>query len=632
MLNKFKINDQFWSPYQSLIKDVVIPFQKSVLSDEIENIEKSHAIENFRICAGESNGEFYGMVFQDSDVAKWLEAVSYSLAIEKNPQLEEEVDSVIALVGKAQQPDGYLNTYFTIKEPYHRWQNLQEGHELYCAGHMIEAGVAHFEATGKTTLLDIVKKNANNICDTFGKNKRRGFPGHPEIELALVRLYHATGEKKYLDLAVYFINERGTSPNLFAEEKSNRDWSIWNSDPNDMQYTQNHMPVREQKNAVGHAVRAVYLYTAMADLVIETGDKSLYNACEVLWENITNKKMYITGGIGSTVEGEAFSLDYDLPNDSVYAETCASIGLIFFAEKMLKLSANSKYSDIMERALYNCVIAGMSLDGKKFFYTNPLEVNPEYASKTSIRKHICSERPNWFGCACCPPNVARLISSLDKYAWTEADDTIFSHLFIGGEIDLSDGKGLKIKTITDYPYKGMVTYNILTVNQQTDTTVAIRIPNWSKNYVITVNGEIFNGNRKDGYVYIKRKFLNNDKIVLSLDMTPRKVYSNLKVSGNSNCLAIQRGPFVYCIEGVDNGGELSNLRIVKDGEIAEKDFDNKLLGGIIPIEFDGVKLSNDNSLYTFSKPKSEAFTITAVPYYAWGNRGKNQMRVWICER
>ncbi|MBE3115482.1 MAG: glycoside hydrolase family 127 protein, partial [Actinobacteria bacterium] len=374
---RVKINDRFWGKYIDLIKNVVIPYQWDVLNNCVNDTEPSHAIKNFKIAAGLSQGEFYGYVFQDSDVAKWLEAAGFILAINQDPELEGKADEIIDIIAKAQQDDGYLNTYFTIKEPDKRWTNIRDCHELYCAGHMIEAAVSYFEATGKRKLLDVVCRFADYIEAVFGvePGKKRGYPGHPEIELALVKLYKITDKEKYLALAKYFIDERGKDPNYFnkeAEAKGEKADKIWGR--LGLRYYQAHIPVRSQTTAEGHSVRAVYLYSGMADVAIETGDQTLIKACKKLWRNIVSKRMYITGGIGSTSCGESFTFDYDLPNDTIYAETCASIGLVFFAHRMLRMDVNNTYSDIIEKALYNSVISGISLDGKKFFYVNPLEV------------------------------------------------------------------------------------------------------------------------------------------------------------------------------------------------------------------------------------------------------------------
>lgn len=340
-VKQVNIQDEFWSKIQKRMIDTVIPFQEKVLNDEVPGVEKSHAIENFRIAAGLSEGEFYGMVFQDSDVAKWLEGVAYSLAVYPDEDLEKRADEIIDVIEKAQQPDGYLNTYFTIKEPEHRWQNLQECHELYCAGHMMEAAAAYYQTTGKDKLLRVMERMADHIIDRFGEGKERGIPGHQEVEIGLMKLYRVTGKEKYKEMARYFLEERGKNPNFFYGEKVKRGWQHWGQyslEPLDATYNQSHATIYEQDKAVGHSVRAVYMYTAMADLAGEDNDEKLYAACRKLWDNIVKQRMYITGGIGSTVEGEAFSVDYDLPNDMAYAETCASIAMVFLQRECWKQS------------------------------------------------------------------------------------------------------------------------------------------------------------------------------------------------------------------------------------------------------------------------------------------------------
>jgi uncharacterized protein len=630
----FKINDQFWSPYQKLVREEVIPYQHAMLEDQIPDAEKSHAVENFRIAAGVKEGEFYGMVFQDSDVAKWIEACSFSLMNSPDPKLEATVDEIIDLIDKAQLDDGYLNTFFTLKEPTCRWTNLQEGHELYCAGHMIEAAVAYYDATGKDQLLKVMSRMADHIDNRFGKGKVRGFAGHPEIELALMKLYRATKEERYLRLCEYFINERGTEPNYFQEEKDRRGWTVWNSDPLDVNYTQNYAPVREQKDAVGHSVRAVYLYTGMADLAGELDDKELQAACENLWDSITKRRMYITGGIGSTVIGEAFTEDYDLPNDTVYAETCASIGLIFFAQKMLELSPKGEYADVMERALYNTVLAGMAQDGKRFFYVNPLEVTPGISGVAQTLRHSLPERPKWFGCACCPPNVARMISSLEQYSWSENNSTVFSHLYIGGEADFTKTKGCRIITETEYPYDDSVKYRVIPDEASVQFTLALRIPGWSD---LSKTNLVFNGERldlasvlKDGYAYIDHNFTAKDEITLELDLTPYRVYANTLVRQNEGCVALQRGPLVYSFEGVDHDGDVHSLRLAKESEITVSVVKTEL-GNLHTLTIPGYRMRSASGLYSTSRPKAIPYTLTAVPYYLWGNRGLNQMRVWMPE-
>ena len=633
-IKKFQITDSFWSSYRRLIREEVIPYQHAMLEDRIPDADKSHAIENFRIAAGLAEGEFYGMVFQDSDVAKWIEACAYSLMKVPDDKLEATVDEIIGYIEKAQQEDGYLNTFFTLKEPEKRWTNLQEGHELYCAGHMMEAAVAYDQATGKDRLLKVVTRMADHIDRRFGKDKVRGIPGHPEVELALMKLYRATGEERYLKLCEYFINERGTQPNYFLEEQRRRDWSVWNSNANDVNYTQNYAPVRAQKDAVGHSVRAVYLYTGMADLAGELGDEELKKACEALWNSITEHRMYVTGGIGSTAMGEAFTEDYDLPNDTVYAETCASIGLIFFAQKMLELNSKGEYADIMERALYNTVLAGMSQDGLRFFYVNPLEVTPGISGTAVTHRHVLPERPKWFGCACCPPNVARMISSLELYTWSENKSTVFSNLFIGGEADFTATKGCRIITETAYPYDGSVTYKVMTDGTDKALTLAVRIPGWSDltKTRLSHNGIVLElpSIMKDGYAYINKTFRSGDEILLTLDMTPYRIYSNTKVHKNEGLAALQYGPLVYCIEGVDNDGDVHSLRLKKDGNIHIIE-DKTLFRGIKKLVIEGYRMKAETTLYSKNRPVAEPVEMIAVPYYIWGNRGLNQMRVWIPE-
>lgn len=650
---QFQITDMFWGRYQKLVRETVIPYQEQALKDMIPDAEKSHAIENFRLAAqviatGKCDEEFYGMVFQDSDVAKWIEAAAYSLALAPDHELENRVDEIIALIGSAQHKDGYLNTYFTVKEPDKRWTNLQEAHELYCAGHMIEAAVAYYECTGKRELLDIMIRMADNIYEHFITQKAEGYPGHPEIELALMRLYRATSDKKYLELAKHFVDVRGVDSDYFCKEAEKRDWMVWSRAAGDKEYAQNHLPVREQKDAVGHAVRAVYLYTAMADLAAECGDDTLKQACRRLWDSITEKRMYVTGGIGSTNIGEAFTKDYNLPNDTAYAETCASIGLIFFARKLLELEVRGDYADVMERALYNCVLAGMQLDGRRFFYVNPLEVIPGISGEAVTHRHALPERPKWFGCACCPPNVARLIGSIGRYAWSENDDTVFSHLYIGGKIDVTNSKNAVISVATNYPYESTVAYRIEPARKgEAEFTLAVRIPAWSRNTMVIFNKSvIYHENKiqafsrealdtevlfRDGYLYITKKFTAEDRIQVNLDMEPKKLFAHSSVSADSERVALQCGPFVYCVEGEDNNGDVLGLRIKRDAEPVLRPYDRELLSGIAFMEIEGFRIESTEELYSMERPKETPVTIKAVPYYVWGNRGLNEMRVWLPE-
>lgn len=636
LLKQFTVADSFWEKYEALLTDVVIPYQEKALRDEIPDAAKSHAVENYEQAArvletGRCDEEFYGMVFQDSDLAKWIEAAAYSLVQKPDPELEQRVDDIISLIGRAQHEDGYLNTYFTVKEPDKRWTNLQEAHELYCAGHMIEAAVAYYESTGKTSLLDIMKRMADHIYKHFIEEGAPGYPGHPEIELALMRLYRVTGDERYLELSRHFVDVRGVDPEYFAKEKEARGWDEFGMDPKDKEYAQNQAPVREQKEAVGHSVRAVYLYTAMADQAATTGDESLIKACETLWNNISRKRMYITGGIGSTAMGEAFTKDYNLPNDTAYCETCASIGLIFFARKMLDLSVDSRYSDVMERALYNTVLAGMQLDGKRFFYVNPLEVIPGISGEAVTHRHDLPVRPKWFGCACCPPNVSRTVTSIAKYAWGVKDHTVYSHLYTGGTLDLTEELGAKVVVTTGYPYEGSVKYQVIPGAENVELTLAIRIPGWSENTKLLINGEKTAIEAVKGYVYITKAFTAEDCVELVLDMEPKRFYANTDVASDSGAVAFQRGPLVYCVEGVDNDGDVLSLRAAKNGSVTMRPYDAELLSGTRVMEIEGYRLQKGEALYSMARPEAVPCTLKAVPYYTWANRGLNQMRVWIPE-
>ena len=636
LIKRFKIEDVFFGRYERLVKENVLPYQEKALNDMIEGAEKSHCIENFRMAAqmlkdGRCDGEFYGMVFQDSDIAKWLEGAAYSLLMYPDAELEKRCDEVIELIGSAQHEDGYLNTYFTVKEPEKRWTNLCEAHELYCAGHMIEAAVAYAECTGKKRLLEIMCKMADHIYEHFITEGAQGYSGHPEIELALMRLYRCTGNEKYKELAIHFINVRGVDTNYYVREREKCQWTVWGNNPWDTEYNQSHAPVREQDKAVGHAVRAVYLYSGMADAARESGDETLTAACKRLWDNITGCRMYVTGAIGSAYEGEAFTQDYHLPNNSAYGETCASIGLIFFAGRMLRLEHDGRYADVMERALYNCVLAGMELDGTKFFYVNPLEVLPGISGKARSHPHTLPVRPKWFSCACCPPNVARLLPSVAEYAWTVEDSTVYSNLFIGGTLDLGDKLGGKIVMKSGLPYDGRVRYAFETSLGSMNMTLAIRMPDWSAKTRINKNGSPAEYSVRSGYAYIEGEFTDSDVIDVEFDMTVKRVYANVNVSDDSNKTALQRGPLVYCAEGADNDGDVLSLCIKSDGEIKVGEYMPDELCGVRKLYAEGFKTVKDNGLYSYIRPKRIHCEITMIPYYAWSNRGLNQMRVWLPE-
>ncbi|MEK3733040.1 MULTISPECIES: glycoside hydrolase family 127 protein [Paenibacillus] len=640
-LQQVKLDDPFWSQYVKLVREVVIPYQYEALHDRIPGVEPSHAIANLRIAAGRAQGEFGGFVFQDSDLAKWMEAAAYSIAVHPDADLENKVDEIIDMIEEAQQPDGYFNTYFTIKEPQKRWTNLTDCHELYCAGHLMEAAVAYYQATGKRKLLDIVCRFADYIDAVFGpeEGKIHGFDGHQEIELALVKLYEVTGEERYLKLSQYFIDQRGTEPHFFLEEWERRGRTSFfsrTSAPPHLDYYQSHIPVREQREAVGHSVRAVYMYTAMADLAARTNDAQLLEACQALWRNIVHKQMYVTGGIGSTHHGEAFTFDYDLPNDTVYSETCASIGLIFFARRMLQLFPNSEYADVMERALYNTVIGSMAKDGRHFFYVNPLEVWPDASRKNPGKHHIKPVRPGWFACACCPPNVARLMSSLGEYVYTSSSDTLFTHLYIGGEANVNFGDvPVKVVQNSDLPWGSSVSMTVQP-EQETEWTIAVRIPGWSRGQaVLRVNGEEMDLNAvvKDGYAYLRRVWADGDTLSLELSTAVQVLRSHPHLRANAGKVAIQRGPIVYCLESVDHGAPVSSILLASEPNLKAQ-FHPDLLGGATVIEGEGWLEESDDwkdDLYRASAKKLRPVTIKAIPYYLWGNRGENEMAVWIRE-
>ena len=647
-LKNIKITGGFWQEKQKLIEEVVIPYQEAILRDEIPGAPRSHAIENFRIAAGESTGEFEGMPFQDTDVAKWLEASAYVLSNHPDPELEKRTDEMIRLIGKAQEEDGYLDTFYTLCG-LKRWSNLREHHELYSAGHMIEAAVAYYQATGKGSLLKIMEKNADLLCATFGKDKLRGYSGHPEIELALIKLYHTTGKRKYLELAQYFLDERGTQPEIFQSEMdsfgpveedalrideyvSQKTLARLRYDEfNGNTYMQAHAPVRMQKKAAGHAVRALYLYTGMADLASEIDDPELTRACHTLWNNVVNTQMYVTGGVGATEVGEAFGIDYELPNDTVYAETCASIALMMFANRMLEIEPVGEYADIIEKELYNGMLSGMSLDGKGFFYVNPLEVIPGVSGSFPGHKHVLPRRFTWHRCACCPPNLARTIASLGSYAMSGNADTAFVHLYMDAEADLQVGSGIKLTTQTQYPWEGVVKITLQPVREDEELRLALRIPGWCHDYKVFVNGEEIFADPEKGYLYITRCWRSGDEVVLDMKMPVRRLYANTRVRQDAGCVALARGPVIYCLEEADNGAELSELCLPREAAPAARRVRDEQLGDIVEIRVEGQRVSGDGALYSETPPAVLPAQIRAIPYYAWCNRAEGGMRVWIRE-
>jgi len=633
-LNEVKITGQFWAKFQELVRTQVIPYQWDALNDRIEGAEPSYCMRNFRIAAGKEQGEFGGMVFQDSDFAKWIEAVGYSLMIHPDSDLEKLADEAIDDVVAAQQQDGYLDTYYIINGLEKRFTNLMSNHELYCLGHLLEGGIAYYQATGKDKLLKALIKYVDLVDSLFGyeNGKTRGYPGHQEIELALVKLYHITKDEKHLKLAKYFIDERGQKPLFFDEERKKYDnFFYWEDSLFQFDYYQAGTPVREQQHAIGHSVRALYMYAGMADVAREAGDETLMEACHRLWNDTTRRQMYVTGGVGSSRYGEAFTFGYDLPNDTVYNETCASIALVFFAQRMFNIKPKSEYTDIMELCLYNGIISGMSVDGKNFFYVNPLEVLPEASKKDQLKKHVEIERPKWFGCSCCPPNLARLIPSLGAYAYSKSNDTFYLNLFAEGmaQTELDGGK-FGVEVTTNYPWDETV--NIKVVEVTPNAVFAVRIPGWCKDYSVAVDGATATYDMQDGYAYFKG-LKAGQSIDLIIKMPVTVLEANPRIRENLGKVAVKRGPIVYCIEGADNGDDLHRVHLPVDASFKAK-FDPNFFSGAVLIESTGKKLKQDkwcpDNLYSEAGICDfEDISLKWIPYYLWANRGENEMTVWV---
>ncbi|MBK8136231.1 MAG: glycoside hydrolase family 127 protein [Chloroflexi bacterium] len=580
-------------------------------------------------------------IFWDSDTGKWLEAIGYSLTTHPDPELEREADRVIDLIAAAQQPDGYLNIFFTAVEPENRWRNLRDWHELYDAGHLIEGALAYYGATGKRKLLDVMERYVEHIDQRFGprEGQRHGYCGHPEVEMALVRLYRATGSVTALNLAKYFVDERGRQPHYFdleARERGDDPAKFWATT---YRYCQAHVPVREQKAATGHSVRASYLYSAVADLFAETGDQSLLDASRAIWDDLTAHQMYITSGIGPAHANEGFTFAYDLPNETAYAETCASIALVFWAQRMFNVDPDSKYIDVMERALYNNVLAGVSFEGDRFFYANPLasfpSVNPfERFSGINTAQHY--RRSEWFDCACCPPNLARLIASVGSYFYSVGNQTAFVHLYGTSRATLKLGaKPFEVEQVTNYPWDGDVKLQ-LKLEQPGEFTLALRIPGWARSFGLTVNGVEHTLAPVRGYVHVRREWHDGDTLMLTLPMPVERMVANPAVRQDAGCVALQRGPVVYCLEEADNGPELANVVIPRHASL-HADYDESLLGGVSVIRGEAVRVQPAAWTDGLYKPQygleydDMPITFQAIPYSLWANRQPGEMRVWVRE-
>lgn len=605
---------------------VTLRKQWEALNDRIAGAAPSHAVRNFRIAAGDEEGEYDGLWFQDSDVAKWLEAACYRVSFAPDELLSSAIDELVDLYERVQEVDGYLHTYHQLTPGAERWSNLRDLHELYCAGHFIEAAVAHYDATGSSRLLSVAQKLADLLCRTFGNspNQIKAYPGHPELELALVKLARASGKTSYLDLADFFVRERGSEPHYFAEEAKRRGetklpvWAYYD----DQAYWQAHVPVVNQTEPRGHAVRAMYLFAAVADLARETGAVDLAESGERLWDEMVAKHLYVIGGVGADGPGgENFSEPYDLPDDRAYAETCAAIGLIMWARRLLDLRLDARFTDVMERALYNNVLAGLSQDACHYFYVNPLAVNPGETRRRYDCKMVKTQRVPWFGCACCPPNVARLLSSLGQYAVSQIDGGLALHLF--APMELGHG-GWKLRVVTNYPWSGSIKIEVLDGPPE-PATLAIR----HATAVWRVNESPVTIEPKNGYLYVSRAWRTGDTLTADIPLPVERVRAHPFVTSAAGRVALQRGPVVYAVEQADHGAGLSSFGIESDAEI-QAEWDPNWGGGITVLKGQGVRESASDQLYqTAGLSRLETLPLRAIPYAWWGNRGEGEMRIWI---
>lgn len=606
------INDDFWAPRIETNRKVSIP-------SAFRECEKNGRFDNFAIAGGLKKGEHRGdFSFDDTDPYKVIEGASYSLAVEYDPRLDAYLDSVINLIAAAQEPDGYLTTCVTNKCERlsgwwgtHRWEKINS-HELYNSGHLYEAAVAHYLATGKRSLLDVAIKNADLVCDTFGYGEGQiKYPsGHPIIEMALAKLYKVTGDEKYLKQAKYFVDEAGRLSN--GRKPS--------------QYSQDHKPILEQDEIVGHAVRAGYLFSGVADVAALTNDTAYFNAITRIWDNMASRKLYITGGIGSRAQGEGFGPDYELNNHTAYCETCAAIANVYWNYRMFLATGDAKYADVYERALYNGVLSGVSLSGDRFFYDNPLE---------SMGEH---ERQPWFGCACCPGNVTRFMASVPQYMYATQGDDVLVNLYIAGDADIvTDNNNVRLTQTTSYPWQGDISIAVEPEKEE-EFAIRLRIPGWAQDapvptdlysftnrpsapYEVKVNGKKADVLSGDGYATLKRRWKKGDTVQLSLPMDVRRVKANDNVEDDRGRLALQRGPVVYCLEGKDQPDSLVFDKYLPDGVVFEEKFEPTLLNGVMTLTATGRKVLRDGG--------EEDVALKAIPYCTWCNRGADQMEIWI---
>jgi DUF1680 family protein len=616
-LSDVRLLDDLLEPRRRVNHETTLPSQYDLL-------EQTGRLDNFRRAAGKIDVPFSGVYFNDSDVYKWLEAAAWTLASDPDPELERMVNVAIGEIEHAQQPDGYLNTYFALGRESERWTDLTNKHEMYCAGHLIQAAVAHHRATGSERLLHVARRFADHICDTFGpeeEGKRLGTDGHEEIEMALVELYRDTGDRTYLDQATFFLDVRGHG--LLG----GRTYHGTHGLPGGREYYQDHEPLRDMHEMVGHAVRAVYLNSGAADLYAETGDPTLLEALERLWHNMTTRKMYVSGGIGSRYEDEAFGEDYELPNARAYAETCAAIGSVMWNWRMLAIDGDARYADLLEHTLYNAALPGLSLDGQSYFYQNPLSDSGAH------------RRSSWFGVACCPPNVARLLGSLPGYFYGVSDDGVWVHLYAEGraEVHLSDDRTVGLRQRTQYPWGGDVT---IAVDDEGDFSLRLRIPAWcEEGAAISINGEPLDVSVSPGsYAEIRRTWRPGDRVRLALPLPIRYEESHPYVAENAGRVALMRGPLLYCVEQVDNPGlDLRDIVLPDDASFSVQSRPD-LLGGVAVLETLAEIVPPDEvwseRLYRRTRPctaepQDTTAKVTAIPYYAWANRDPGPMRVWL---
>jgi DUF1680 family protein len=628
------LSDNFWLPRIRINQMVTIPAS-------FERCEKTGRVNNFVMAAARS-GKFCTIYpFDDTDIYKTLEGASYSLSLFPDPKLEAYMDSLIAIVAKAQEPDGYLYTARTI-DPQHphewsgdkRWMNERKlSHELYNSGHLFEAAAAHYQATGKRNLLNIALKNADLVCSVFGPapNQEHTAPGHEVVEMGLVKLYRITGKQEYLNTAKYFVEERGRDVSYDSTSKD--EWKNGS-------YWQDNIPVTQQTEAIGHAVRAGYLYSAVADVAALTGDTALLHAVDTIWQNVVGKKMYVQGGVGAIGAGERFGDNYELPNATAYNETCAAIAQVFWNQRMFLLHGDSKYIDVLEKVLYNGFISGVGLDGKSFFYTNAMQIKNSFSHPS-----MEATRSGWFPCSCCPTNVVRLMPAIPGYVYAVQNDKLYANLFIAGTSSINiNGKEVGIVQQNNYPWQGDLSF---TMNPSTTTSFCflVRIPGWAQNeaipsdlysfqnssadkITITVNGQPVDYSMQKGYAVLARKWNKGDIVKINLPMSVRRVVANDSVKTDINKVSLQRGPLTYCAEWPDNNGKTSNIIMPENVSFTTADHP-ELLNGVTTISGTVPVVMLDA---TSNRVTTEEKSFTAIPYYAWANRGKGEMIIWFPEK